>query len=89
LVKCPFASCPAEKGRNRTAAAGLFRAVLIVNASTDIHVSWCGIRSATQRLAYSVAADGRRFLVDMQLNTAEQTLNVIPSWEKAVSVKER
>lgn len=39
--------------------------------------------------AYSVAADGPCFLVDTQLNTAERTLNVILSWEKAVSVKER
>jgi serine/threonine protein kinase len=39
--------------------------------------------------AYSVAANGERFLVSVQVNTSDPMLNVIVNWEKAASVKER
>ena len=39
--------------------------------------------------AYSVAANGQRFLMNSYVSTAEATLNVIVNWEKSAAVKER
>jgi hypothetical protein len=39
--------------------------------------------------AYSVAANGERFLVNVPVNTSEPMLNIIVNWEKAAAAKER